>query len=387
MGLFSMIKESLKREESPPPPAREPILGINISAPRPAPGQSDRRMDYHMPDFDEEEEATIGVDASGLPTYDHLFPNGPYQWFHDPPAPGEGYRRRIPGVPDSKKRPIPIEVLEILCKHRAIDSCTMAKLARVNHAYYRAVIPDLYHRLIIHRYSLPKILYGIPLPISSFTFDPNAVYDKKGKKKQVYHQDDVIPPMVERRKRRCLSLVKELILEEPILDWPLCQSIIMLREPNHPAASSFSRPVVKFFPMREPAEGSTPSTTSTNTTLMPNVETVSLSPGISRALSSWEETAKTSHHLLDAIASLCNDKSVRYITLPVDDGKASSEPDSSASTSEEVVKDFISEINDKFGSKREPCPPGWHYVDIEWKKDVASGSTSTVWVPITKEKR
>ena len=186
----------------------------------------------------------------------------------------------------------------------------MAILALLNRSMYDVVIPHLYRQITIDRYTLPKILYGIPLPIVGFTFDPQATFDRKGKRRQVYREEDVISRTVEERKRSCLKYVREIVLDQPLVDWRLCQSLLILRNPEYGRDASDSQPFGQYHPMREPEDASASSTDSigTNTILMPNVETVYLTSEVVTAMDNWEKSSNSPHVLLEAIHALCGPK-------------------------------------------------------------------------------
>ena len=316
MGIFDRLQAHLKQSTSPVEPPEEPLRGLVISSPRPpSPSQRTGRSDYFTQHAIEVEDE-VEVDEDGLPTYNHLFPNGPYRWFRDPPRPINPARppkdpRRLVKEP----RKIPLPVIDILCSH--IDRSSMAILALLNRSMYDVVIPHLYRQITIDRYTLPKILYGIPLPIVGFTFDPQAIFDRKGKQKQVYREEDVIPRTVEERKRRCLKYVREIVLDQPLVDWRLCQSLLILRDPEYGRDASDSQPFGQYHPMREPEDASASSTDSigTNTILMPNVETVYLTSEGVAAMNEWEKSSDSPHILLDATHALCGPKlQIKIIT-------------------------------------------------------------------------
>jgi hypothetical protein len=364
MGIFDRLRAHSKRDAEPIEPEGS-LRGIVISSPRPASEQRPIRTDrYAIQCPDGSTFEPTGIDASGLPTYDHLFPNGPYQFFRNPPPrPGPKDPRR---PQTSKKTPItiPSPVLGIICKRGLVNKAEMAILARLNHSVYDTVIPHLYRQITIDRYSILRILYGIPLPVSGYSFDPNATFNAKGKKKQVYKEEDVVPPAVERRKRKCLEYVKEIVLDEPLLDYKTCQSLIRLRDPSYAMDASDTQPAGQFQPMREPAESSSAPSTEISTTLMPNVDTVYLTPALNHALVQWEKTSKSPHLLLDAIVALCGQKTIKPLDLS---GKTKSEPtrsqDPGGSESAEK-KDFVDELNETFGPK---CMT-WHPFQMNLKE-------------------
>lgn len=368
MGILDRIRARSKQSPQPDEP-EEPLRGVNISSPRPAPGQRPVRTDGHVIHCpDGEIFQPTGVDASDLPTYDHLFPNGPYQFFRSPPPrPGPKDPRR-PQQSAKKTVTIPTPVIGILCGSGILDKAQMAGLARLNHSIYDTVTPHLYRQVTIDRYSVLKLLYGIPLPVSGYTFDPKATFNAKGKKKQIYHDEDVISSAVERRKRKCLEYVKEIILDEPLLDCKTCQSLIRLRDPSFAMDASDTQPAGQFQPMREPVEPASSSTTE-STTLMPNVDTVYLTPGLTTALAQWEKTAKSPHLLLDAITALCGRKAIRTLNVPGSSISAH-RPDPGGSEIGET-RDFVDEINQTFGPESmnwTPFKMNLHELDA-WLED------------------
>jgi hypothetical protein len=352
MGLFDRIQAQFNPPSRPIP--EEPLRGVVISSPAPpTPSQRQSMRDYVFPDLDAVDEEG-GMDADGLPTYSDLFPNGPYQFFWDLPRPAENPARpsrdprRLKGEAPLL---IPISVIDLLCD-RVLDASYMAILARLNHSTYNIVIPHLYHQIRIDRYSLPKILYGIPLPISGFTFDPKAKFDGKGKQKQVFREDDVIPHSVEERKRKCLEHVKEIRLEEPLLDWRICQSLLILRDPEYGRDYSDTQPLGRYHPMREPEEPGSSATMARetrSTILMPNVETVYVTSGAVIALEQWEKTAKSPHILLDAIHALCGPKmKIISETSPTSDDNSVSETD---------VREITDQFKETFGPESSTWRP------------------------------
>jgi hypothetical protein len=318
MGILNRIQAHFSPQPSLNAIPEEPPLGLVISAPAP-PTASQRggRSDYFR--FANNQEEDGGVAEDGLPTYNHLFPDGPHQWFREPRPEGSSAPAQPPKDPrrlrEKEPRTIPRAVVDIVCKH-VLDAPCMAILARLNHAMYDTVIPHLYRKVTIDRFTLPKILYGIPLPISGFTFDPKAKFDAKGKQKQVYREDDVISRKVEGRKRNCLRHVREIVLEEPLMDWRICQSLLILRDPGYGRDYSDTQPLGRYHPMREPEdpkEASSSRSIIDTTVLMPNLETVYLTAGVIMALERWETRAKSPHILLDAIKALCGPK-IKIVT-------------------------------------------------------------------------
>jgi len=229
-------------------------------------------------------------------------------------------------------------VIDIMCKY-VLDASSMAILARLNHAMYDTVTPHLYRKIAVDRFTLPKILYGIPLPISGFTFDPKAKFDAKGKQKQVYREEDVISRKVEERKRKCLENVRKIVLEEPLLDWRICQSLLILRDPGYGRDYSDTQPLGRYHPMREPEDPKEESSSRSiiNTiVLMSKVETVFLTPGVVTALKGWETRAKSPHILLDAIKALCGPK----INIITETTPASNRRAGDGSTTSDTVDEF-----------------------------------------------
>jgi hypothetical protein len=313
MGILNIIQAHFSRQSSLNAIPEEPPHGLVISSPAPptASQRAGRSSYFHFANNQEEDE---GVAEDGLPTYNHLFPDGPHQWFREPRPESSSTAARHPKDPrrllEKEPRTIPRAVIGIMCKH-VLDAPCMAIIARLNHSMYDTVTPHLYRKITVDRFTLPKILYGIPLPISGFTFDPKAKFDAKGKQKQVYREEDVISRKVEERKRKCLEHVKEIVLEEPLLDWRICQSLLILRDPGYGRDYSDSQPIGRYHPMREPEdpkEGSSSRSIIDTTVLMPNVETVYLTLGVIMALERWETRAKSPHILLDAIKALCGPK-------------------------------------------------------------------------------
>jgi hypothetical protein len=347
MGILNKIQAQFSRQPSLDAIPEEPLRGLVISSPAPptASQRAGRSSFFRFVDNQEDDE---GVAEDGLPSYNHLFPDGPRQLFREPrpessnssARPGKDPRRLI----EKEPRPIPRPVIDIMCKH-VLDVSNMAILARLNHSIYHTVTPHLYRKITVDRFTLPKILYGIPLPISGFTFDPKAKFDAKGKQKQVYREEDVISRKVEERKRRCLEHVREIVLEEPLLDWRICQSLLILRDPGYGRDYSDSQPLGRYHPMREPEdpkEASSSRSVLETIILMPNVETVYLTGGVITALEQWETRAKSSHILLDAIKALCGPKIkiVSEITA-ASDRRSEDEPGSS---------DTIDEFKETFAS-------------------------------------
>lgn len=341
MGVFDRIQAHFKQSPSSSSSTalEEPLRGLVISSPAPPTAIQRARSDYFRFSDTVDAEEDSGVDGDGLPSYDHLFPNGPFRWFRNtsPIRPTRDIRRL-----KGKDTPaIPSSVIGIVCS-RVLDPPTMAKLARLNHSIYEAVIPHLYRRITIDRFTLPKILYGIPLPISGFTFDPKAIFDAKGKQKQVYREEDVIPRSIEERKRKCLTSVKEIVLEEPLLDWRICQSLLILRDPGYVRDYSDSQPLRRYHPMREPED---PKITSSSrpimetSILMPNVETVYLTAGVVTAMEQWEVKAKSPHILVDAIRALCGLKVNIVTSTPASDCRTEEKTVSNESGSE-VTKPY-----------------------------------------------
>jgi len=318
MGILHKIQAHFSRQSSLDDIPEEPLRGLVISPPAP-PTASQRagRSSYFR--FANNQEEDAGVAEDGLPTYNHLFPDGPHQWFREPRPDSTSTAARHIKDPRRllEKEPytIPRAVIDIMCKC-VLDASSMAMLARLNHSLYDTVIPHLYRKIMVDRFTLPEILYGIPLPISGFTFDPKAKFDAKGKQKQVYREEDVISRRVEERKRKCLEHVREIVLEEPLLDWRICQSLLILRDPGYGRDYSDSQPLGRYHPMREPEDPKEPSSSRAimeTTVLMPNVETIYLTPGVISALERWETRAKSPHILLDAIKALCGPK-IKIIT-------------------------------------------------------------------------
>ena len=345
MGILNRIQAQFSPQSSLNAIPEEPPRGLVISSPAPptASQRAGRSSYFRFANSPGEDE---GVAEDGLPTYNHLFPDGPHQWFREPrpesssaPAqPAKDPRR----LREKEPRTIPRAVIDIMCKH-VLDASSMAILARLNHSLYDTVIPHLYRKIAVDRFTLPKILYGIPLPISGFTFDPKAKFDAKGKQKQVYREEDVISRKVEQRKRKCLEHVREIVLEEPLLDWRICQSLLILRDPGYGRDYSDTQPLGRYHPMREPEDPkeASPSRSIIDTTiLMPNVETVYLTPGVIMALERWETRAKSPHILLDAIEALCGPK-IQIITETTTASEIQAEDESIPSeTIDECEKTF-----------------------------------------------
>jgi hypothetical protein len=340
MGILNKIQAHFSRQSPLDAIPEEPIRGLIISSPAP-PTASQRagRSSYFR--FVDNQEDGEGVAEDGLPSYNHLFPDGPHQWFREPrpessntsARPGKDPRRSL-----KEPRPIPRPVIDIMCK-RVLDAFSMAILSRLNHSIYDTVTPHLYRKITVDRFTLPKILYGIPLPISGFTFDPKAKFDAKGKQKQVYREEDVISRKVEERKRRSLEHIREIVLEEPLLDWRICQSLLILRDPGYGRDYSDSQPLGRYHPMREPEdpkEASSSRSVLETIILMPNVETVYLTSGVIMALERWETRAKSPHILLDAIKALCGPK----IKLVTDITPASDRQSEDESGPGDAIDDF-----------------------------------------------
>jgi len=341
MGIFNKIQAHFSRQSSLDDIPEEPPRGLVISPPAPptASQRAGRSSYFRFANNHEEDE---GVAEDGLPTYNHLFPDGPHQWFREPRPESSNTRARPCKDPrrllEKEPRTIPRAVIDIICK-RVLDAPCMAILARLNHSIYDTVVPHLYRNIIIDRFTLPKILYGIPLPISGFTFDPKARFDAKGKQKEVYREEDVISRKVEERKGKCLGHVREIVLEEPLLDWRICQSLLILRDPGFGRDYSDSQPLGRYHPMREPEdpkESSSSRAIMETTVLMPNVETVYLTAGAIMALERWETRANSPHILLDAIKALCGPK-IKIITRTTPAPECRGENESMAS---DVIEEF-----------------------------------------------
>jgi len=340
MGIFDKIQAHFSRQVSLEAIPEEPLRGLVISSPAPPTASQRAGRSSYFRFADNQEEGT-GVAEDGLPTYDHLFPDGPHQWFREL-RPESSCTRGRPGK--DPPRSIPRAVIEIICE-RVLDASSMAILARLNHSIYDTVVPHLYRKIRVNRFTFPKILYGIPLPISGFTFDPKAKFDAKGKQKQVYRDEDVVSRKVEDRKRKCLEHVREITLEEPLLDWRICQSLLILRDPGYGRDYSDSQPLGRYHPMREPEDPkeASPSRSLMETTvLMPNVETVYLTLGVIMALERWETRAKSPHILLDAIQALCGPK-MKFITRITPAPECRFEDES-------IASDVIDEFKETFES-------------------------------------
>jgi hypothetical protein len=345
MGILNRIQPHFSPQSSLDAIPEEPRRGLVISSPAPptASQRAGRSSYFRFANSPGEDE---GVAEDGLPTYNHLFPDGPHQWFREPRPECSITPARHPKDPrrllEKEPRTIPRAVIDIMCK-RVLDASSMAILARLNHSLYDTVIPHLYRKIAVDRFTLPKILYGIPLPISGFTFDPKAKFDAKGKQKQVYREEDVISRKVEERKRKCLEHVREIVLEEPLLDWRICQSLLILRDPGYGRDYSDTQPLGRYHPMREPEDPkeASPSRSIIDTTiLMPNVETVYLTPGVIMALERWETRAKSPHILLDAVKALCGPK-IQIITETTTTSEIQAEDESIPSeTIDECEKTF-----------------------------------------------
>lgn len=313
MGILDRLQAHFNQPSSTSIAPEEPLRGLAISSPAPPTASQRERLEYFRLADNQVEDAEVGVGEDGLPTYNHLFPDGPYRWFRDPPRPPSNPPRPLKDprrLYDKEPRKLPLPVIGIMCE-QMLDTSTTAILARSNHSIYDTVIPHLYRKMHIDRFTLPKVLYGIPLPISGFTFDPQAKFDAKGKQKQVYREEDVISRKVEERKRKCLEYVREIILEEPLLDWRICQSLLILRDPGYGRDASDTQPLGRFHPMREPEDPKAPSTSrpiAETTILMPKVETVYLTLGVVNAMEEWENKTKSPHILLEAIKALCGPK-------------------------------------------------------------------------------
>jgi hypothetical protein len=347
MGILNRIQAHFSPQSSLNAIPEEPARGLVISSPAPpTANQRGGRSSYFR--FAGNQEEDEGVAEDGLPTYNHLFPDGPYQWFREPRPEGSSAPAQPAKDPrrlrEKEPRTIPRTVIDIMCKH-VLDASSMAVLARLNHSIYDIVIPHLYRRIAVDRFTLPKILYGIPLPISGFTFDPKAKFDAKGKQKQVYREEDVVSRKVEERKRKCLEYVREIVLEEPLLDWRICQSLLILRDPGYGRDYSDTQPLGRYHPMREPEdpkEASSSRSIIDTTVLMPNVETVYLTPGVIMALERWETRAKSPHILLDAIKALSGPK-IKIVTT-ITPGSLRQAEDGS------IPSDAIDEFKETFDS-------------------------------------
>jgi hypothetical protein len=347
MGILNRIQAHFSPQPSLNAIPEEPPRGLVISSPAPptASQRAGRSSYFRFANSPGEDE---GVAEDELPTYNHLFPDGPYQWFRAPQPEGSSAPAQPAKDPrrfrEKEPRTIPRAVIDIMCKH-VLDAPCMAVLARLNHSIYDIVIPHLYRRIAVDRFTLPKILYGIPLPISGFTFDPKAKFDAKGKQKQVYREEDVISRKVEERKRKCLEHVREIVLEEPLLDWRICQSLLILRDPGYGRDYSDTQPLGRYHPMREPEDPKDASSSRRvmeTAILMPNAETVYLTPGVIMALERWETRAKSPHILLDAIKALCGPK-IKIVTetTPASEFQARDGP---------IPSDAIDEFKETFES-------------------------------------
>lgn len=286
MGLLGKVTSRLRRTES------------DTAGPSTTHGVGERIPRYYetIGEATGRAEEEIDVDDE-LPSYTQLFHT-------DRVTPSERQVGKPPKVP---RRPLSDSVLNILSSYLSRHSpALLTCLALLDKAAHATVIPHLYHTIPIERNTIHQVLYGIPIPVQGFVFDPT--YDGKGKRKEGdYRPDAVLSAESEERKRRCLGYTKRIVIESVIPDWTTCRSLSTLRNPDRLFVdTSDDAPGTQYHPMRQPVLDSEKAAIASRTSLlMPNVEVMVIRPQAIQALARWEVVDGAPHILPEALANLC----------------------------------------------------------------------------------
>lgn len=296
MGLLSKVASRFqsRRDESD-------VAGPSTSPAGFSGSQDERAPNSYASHVDDELLAEAwNRDDADLPSYDQLFQVEPAS---DPWSQARE-KRKDPRRRPPRPRLLPDSVLDLLCSYLCKDSPhLLPRLALLDKAAYDTVVPHLYHTVPIERNTIQKLLYGIPIPVQGFVFDPD--YDGKGKRKEGRNRAAVSPES-EERKRRCLSYTKRVLVDSVLPDWTTCRSLSVLRNPEERkfVDTSDNAPDLQYHPMRRPVADSEKRSSRTGL-LMPNAEVVIIRPEAIQALVGWERMDKSIHLLPQALASIC----------------------------------------------------------------------------------
>jgi hypothetical protein len=210
---------------------------------------------------------------------------------------------------------LPNEVLSIICSTSPSQS-TLLSLALLNKSAYSVVIPYLYRSITLTRLSLPAFLYGIDLPREKNRFLWKPPGWKDGEVEQVEEKS--------RRKRWCLTYVREVRFEGGAPDWGWWQRLVeysklpvvseSLGTLDHVHAN---RPTLDS--NGEHSNTSTKPSHSTPPALLPKAHRLLLSSEVIHSLSMWATHDNTPHPFPLALSGL-----LRPTTLEITSGIASS---------------------------------------------------------------